>query len=173
MAGPFRDDGPRLPIEFSRVAQDGRVTLAIDPSAPEITTYAVRLALTTLDDAISGLGIREKIRPERWSDWVGIQTRHDAEQNSGQTPPDIRNGIAAWLATQPLDAVVWTALPLRGPGGDPDPPSTEDLLHHLSKLEGAALVRAEEYIRRAPAATQTPRRARFEKEFGWTALSEN
>ena len=27
MAGPFRDDGPRLPIEFSRIARDGRATL--------------------------------------------------------------------------------------------------------------------------------------------------
>lgn len=172
MAGSFKADGPWLPIEFSRVAQDGRVTLAIDPAAPVIQTYWVRLSVSTLEDAVSGLGAREKISPERWKDWIGLQTRDLPECNSGETTPEVRDTIASWLAEKPLDAVVWTALPLRGPKGSVGHPTLDALLRHLSRLEGAALARAEEYIRRAPVATQTPRRACFEAELGWTAQIE-
>jgi hypothetical protein len=173
MAGSFQADGPWLPVEFSRVAQDGRVTLAIDPVAPAIQTYSVRLSVSTLEDAVSGLGTREKILPERWADWIGLQTRDLPECHSGETPPEVRETIAAWLAEKPLDAVVWTALPVRGPKGALGHPTLEVLLRHLSGLEGAALARAEEYIRRAPVATRTPRRACFEAELGWTAQVEN
>jgi len=170
MAEAFRAEGPALPIEFSRVAMDGRVTLVIDPRAMPIQTYCARMDVESLDEAIRGLGIREKIAPERFRDWIGVQTRDDPDRDSGETTDGVRAEIAGWLAEQPLDAVAWTALPSRAPDGKHERPSLDSLLAHLDRLEGSALCRAEEYIRRAPETVRTPRRMRFEEEFGWSPI---
>ena len=49
LAGPFVHAGPMLPIEFSRVALDGRVTLVIDPEAAPIRTFWAPLAVESLE----------------------------------------------------------------------------------------------------------------------------
>ena len=165
-AGVFRADGPRLPIEFSRVALDGRVTLVLDPFAEVIQTYWVLLAVNSLDDAVRDLGVREKITPEKWSSWIGLLSSGDRVENGESANSGFRRPIADWLALQELDAVVWTALPPRMPDGEARHPNCEVLLAHLKSLEGEARRRAEEYIRRAPAAVRTLNRARFESELG-------
>ena len=167
MAGAFRDDGPRLPIEFSRVARDGRVTLVIDPDAAPIPTYWVPLDVPDVNAAVEALGRRERIGADRWREWIGLQTR----EHLGSGASGVREGVGRWLADSDADALVWTALPRRCPDGRFAAPSDEELLSHLRALEGESLRRAEEYVRRAPAAVRTPRRARFEQELGWTPSS--
>ena len=172
LAEPFREDGPRLPIEFSRVALDGRVTLVIDPAAVAIQTYWAPLEVDTLEGAVEGLARREGIVAARRGDWIGLQTCAGVAPNAGQASPQTRAVMAEWLTRQDLEAVVWTALPARRPDAALAWPETAELLSHLAGLEGRAHARAEEYIRRAPAAVQTTRRARFEAAFGWTATDQ-
>ena len=168
MDGAFSDDGPRLPIEFSRVAKDGRVTLVIDEHARPIVTWAVGLAVDDLEAAIEALGRRERIGPARWSTWIGAQTAGEPLETRGEASASTRASVAAWLPESGFDAVVWTALPSRRPDGAFAAPTTRALVDHLRGLEGEARARAEEYIRRAPATVATERRARFEAELGWT-----
>lgn len=163
-AGAFRDDGPRLPIEFSRVAQDGRVTLVIDPTAREIQTHWVPLAVRSLEEAVAELGVREKIAAEMQPTWVG---RHDRTQGLAEADQTVLGTIAAWLENQALDAVVWTALPPRGPDGEAERPHFDRLLSHLKSLEGEARARAEEYIRRTPGSIRTAYRMQFEELLDW------
>jgi hypothetical protein len=80
----------------------------------------------------------------------------------------VRAEIAEWLATKPLDAVVWTALPARRPDGRLERPGGPELVEHLARLEGPARERAEQYIRLAPEQLRTPNRLRFEAFFGWS-----
>jgi hypothetical protein len=167
VGGAFRDDGPRLPIEFSRVSLDGRVTLVIDSNAPLLTTYWVPLSVETPETAIEGLGVREKVEPAHWSRWIGFEGQNLEMGQSGDCPSGIRESIRGWLEGASLDAVVWTALPSRGPEGETDVPDVDRLLEHLASLPEAARVRAEEYIRRAPPSIRTPNRARFEEILGW------
>ena len=167
MAGEFRGDGPRLPIEFSRVSLDGRVTLVIDPAAREIQTLWVPLAARNLEEAVTELGIREKIAPAMRSQWVGRLSVHDSVSGLGDGRETLREAIAAWLEDQALDAVVWTALPLRAPDGEAKRPHFDHLLDHLKSLDEEARTRAEEYIRRAPGTVQTAYRSRFEEILGW------
>jgi hypothetical protein len=167
LAGPFRSNGPSLPIEFSRVALDGRVTLVIDPTALQTQTYCAPLAAGSFEEAVEGLGLREKIAAERWSDWIGLQSKLDPVVASGHASPLVRGRIVDWLARQSLDAVVWTALPSRRPDGVETRPGVEELLTHLNSLSGEARARAEEYIRRAPHSLRTLHRARFEEDLGW------
>lgn len=166
-AGGFQTDGPKLPIEFSRVALDGRVTLVIDPMAREVRTHWVRLAVESLEEAVAELGMREKIAPVMWSRWVGRQLRRDPMQGMGIADPGVRRVIADWLEERALDAVVWTSLPSRGAAGGAKRPNCDQLVHHLKSLEGAARDRAEEYIRRAPESIRTAYRMQFEERLGW------
>ena len=131
-------------------------------------TYWCELAATTIEDAISGLGKRERIAPARWPEWVASQWRGASLEGGGEVVPETRRRIGEWLEAQALDAVVWTALPARRPDGDFASPTTEELIEHLQGLEGEARSRAEEYIRRTPEAVRSERRMRFEAFFGWT-----
>jgi hypothetical protein len=160
--GVFLEGGPRLPIEFSRVSVDGRVTLVIDPSAPLLQSFWVPLAVDDLDDAIEALGRREKIKPDRWSDWVGRRRRGDSEPTSA-----FEREIRDWLVAGALDAVVWTALPGRGPDGSEGFPDLATLLEYLQSLSGETRSRAEQYVRRTPRVVRTPNRAHFERLLGW------
>ena len=168
IAHPFLGDGPRLPIEFARVARDGRVTLVIDSDAETlpIGTYWTRLEVPDLDAAIESLGRRERIKPARFGEWIGAEGRDGASR--GEALPETRSTMRAFLADQGLDGVVWTALPSRTPKGEFARPSLDSLVAHLQTLAGEALARAEEYIRRAPEAVVTRNRTRFEEALGWT-----
>lgn len=165
---PFREGGPRLPVEFSRVARDGRVTLAIDPEAREIDTYFCRLEVDSVSEAVAALGRRERIEPERHAEWIGLEALGAGEASRGEADRRTRERMRVFLAQEGLEAVVWTALPRRGSDGRFEAPTTEALLDHLHALDGPARVRAEEYVRRAPAAVDTVRRRAFEASLGWT-----
>jgi hypothetical protein len=167
VGGAFQDDGPWLPIEFSRVSLDGRVTLVIDPGAPRVRSYWVSLVVGTPEEAMEALGRREKVDPTMASRWIGCEGRDPGIPRSGDCDPVVRETIRAWLENGSLDAVVWTDLPSRGPAGEAIVPSFDRLLRHLESLPEAARNRAEEYIRRAPAAIRTPNRTRFEQILGW------
>lgn len=153
------------------MALDGRVTLVIDPEARDTQTYWAPLAVDSFEEAIEGLGLRERIAPERRSDWIGLQSSSNSVIASGAAEPFVRERIVDWLAGQHLDAVVWTALPLRAPDGAETKPGVQELLGHLKSLSGEARSRAEEYIRRAPYSLKTLYRARFEEELGWFPIA--
>jgi hypothetical protein len=169
LAAPFAHDGPMLPIEFSRVALDGRVTLVIDALVAPVRTYAAPLAVDSLEAAVEALALREGIAAERVGDWIGIEVRTGGA-TSGQATPAVRGAIASWLARRELEAVLWTALPFRMPDGRFVRPDWTDLIDHLERLDGVPRTRAEEYVRRAPAMLRTPNRLRFEAVFGWSPL---
>ena len=58
--GDWYKGGPFLPIEFSRISKDGRLTLVItEEYGTEIETYWAISRYTTLDDAIKDLRKRE------------------------------------------------------------------------------------------------------------------
>lgn len=172
LAEAFRPDGPRLPIEFSRVALDGRVTLVIDPRARPVETFWATLAVGSLAAGIEVLALREGVSPEHIGEWIGVETRAGLPGAAGATPVPARDAIAEWLAAKPLDAVVWTALPSRCPDGRFERPDGTELVDHLERLEGPARARAEQYIRRAPERLRTPNRLRFEAIFGWSPGGE-
>ena len=171
MATPFAADGPCLPIEFARVARDGRVTLVIDSDrqTTPIATFWTRLEVASLDAGIEALGRRERIKPAKFGEWIGAEGVDGVSR--GTASEATRSVMRAFLRDQGLAGVVWTALPSRTPAGAFARPSLEALLDHLRSLEGEALRRAEEYIRRAPSVVVTRNRARFAAELGWTPLA--
>ena len=168
LAAAFEQGDPLLPIEFSRVALDGRVTLVIDAQAKSSPTWWAVLAVDSLAEGVAQLARREGVAPERIGDWIGVEARAGFAAGVGQSPGAVRAAIAEWLGSKPLDAVLWTALPVRCPDGRFERPHWTDLVDHLEGLEGTARERAEQYIRRAPERLRTPNRLRFEAVLGWS-----
>ena len=168
LASEFEPDGPLLPIEFARVALDGRVTLVIDPQARPTRTWWAPLAVDSLAAGVEALARREGVSRERIGAWIGVEARAGFAAGAGQSPGPVRAAIADWLGAKPLDAVLWTALPARRPDGRFERPDWSELVDHLERLEGTARERAEQYIRRAPERLRTPNRLRFEAIFGWS-----
>jgi hypothetical protein len=56
-------------------------------------------------------------------------------------------------------------------GGERRLPTRQEIIDHLSRLEGGQSERAEEYVRLAPRQITTPHRTAIEAALGWTPLS--
>ena len=75
-------------------------------------------------------------------------------------------------AARGADAIIWRALRPKFEGVDGNAPATaEAALSYLKQLDAKRMVKAQEYVERAPAQMQTAFRAAFEEELGWNARS--
>ncbi|MFA6407790.1 MAG: hypothetical protein WCV80_03745 [Candidatus Paceibacterota bacterium] len=154
----WRQDGPSLPIEFTRFSSDGRVTLIIDFKAKAVNVLWAELDLESLEQTVCLLAKREgtrcqSIRSTRASDTDG---------------DEVRRSVINWLKSKKLDAAVWTGLSYK----DGVRPSVIQVLEHLEKLEGCDKERAEEYIRKAPRQIFTEYRQAIESKFSWTPTGQ-
>lgn len=165
LASGWTAGGPELPLEFARDSDDSEeLAIVLHEGAPLMPTYVALLDTANMTHARAMLAAREKIDPDH-PEWIGsIPTI-----NGGTT--DAR--IASWLAEQAFDAVVWTALPPKFADVEECAPSSDEAVAFLAGLRGTTRAKAEEYVRRVPAAIRTPYRVRFEQELGWTPLAES
>lgn len=158
--GTWRADGPTLPIEFSRISPDGRLTLIVDRRHG----VAVRAAWTlstrvVLDDAVSDLAARERCD----ASGIGWLDRASGRTSRTRFPGqlDVLPALRSWCADRDHDAVLWTALPATFEQVTGRPFDVAAGLDYLDGLAGPRRARAVEYLRRAPEATRTPLRAAF------------
>lgn len=145
VTGPWEPTGPRLPIEFSRVTTDGRLTLVVDPVAGVEVHAGSPL---TPDDARRNLAEREACGIEN----IGIvrrETINGADQVSFPLPTHLQP-LVKWLDGGRFQAAIWTALPTRFDAVTGAPFSVPSGLSYLDGLRGATRDVAFEYIRRAP-----------------------
>lgn len=156
MSSGWRDDGPSLPIEFSRVSADGRLTLVVDPIyGADVTTWTCDSPLD-LWDAIKNLSVRERC-PEADIGWVDMTSG----ESSSHLEASVRS-VRGWCSATGAIGAVWTALPSTFVERCGTPFSVPDALSYLQGLTGTARDRAFEYIRRAPPTTMTDLRRAFE-----------
>jgi hypothetical protein len=169
----FKQGGPTLRIEFSRVSEDGRLTLVIDrENGADVPTRVATSTRSTLDDAVTDVWIREtrffgeRSGAEKRSKDGTIGYADLAGENASiKIHPDHQYAydlITPWLKTSGFDAVVWTAL--RSNFKDF---SVEEAVNYLKSLprtfhsEKASQQDAFEYIVRAPEEVETPLRKRL------------
>ncbi|MPZ52244.1 MAG: hypothetical protein GEU79_05845 [Acidimicrobiia bacterium] len=147
--GPWTPNGPILPIEFSRIASDGRLTLIIDENHGEmIPTWSAIARQTNLDGARKDLAAREGCPLDR----IGWTERHGIGDN-------MTGGVVAdWCATTGWDGAVWTQLPSTFEERTGEPFSVAAALSYLDGLSADTQERAIEYIEKVPATTDTPLR---------------
>jgi hypothetical protein len=168
-AAPFAPNGPLLPIEFCRVAKDGRLTLAIDETFGDVCrTYSAQSAFADLDAAIENLRKREGTIASE----IGFVEPASGRQSSVamERHPQVVATIGAWTEAGGYDAAIWTALASNFGEWDKagEPFSVTAAIRYLEGLNAkdpAAFARALAYIRNAPLKVETPVRDEVAKRW--------
>lgn len=159
--GDWLQDGPTLPIEFSRISQNGRLTLVIDEqNGAPVQTRWIRSGYETLAEAITNLQQREGSPNAKAVGFADLR-----ENRRSPTAIERHNKsveiISEWGRHKGADAVIWTAIsprwPLHGTFG------VEAAARYAAELGEPLRSEAHEYIRRAPVEVVTPVRTRFEE----------
>lgn len=153
-------DGPVLPIEFSRISNNSRVTLIIDRDAQPVKTLWALMSCNDIDEAKESLRDREDVRD--------MSLIHFVHQNDNVTDK-IQVEVQNWLKSKQLDSAIWTGLSFSKKTNN-DRPSIENIISHLDALNMESRQLAEEYIRNAPKQIETEYRRLIEKKFGWYSL---
>jgi hypothetical protein len=154
------EDGPILPIEFTRISDNNRVTLIIDPKANPVRTLWALMTCPSLDKAKESLKQREGVDSIELIRSIGI-----TDETTDTTSQIIKN----WLKEKDLDFAIWTGLSYSRKTKQKRP-SIASIISHLRDLEASQRRNAEEYIRKAPKQIDTEYRREIEIEFGWTPV---
>ena len=169
-AGKFTANGPLLPIEFCRVSEDGRLTLAIDETFGALCkTYSAPSSLESLDAARDDLCQREGMADAQAIGFVETASNRQSDL-AMENHPQVVATIAAWAESLGYGTAIWTALTSNfdewGKGGEPF--SVSAALQYLETLEGedpAKFAQALAYIRKAPPEVETPVREEVAKRW--------
>jgi hypothetical protein len=160
--GRWEKGGPELPIEFSRISDNGRLTLVIDPiNGYSVGTRFVLSRRRHLDDAISDLARREGTK-EKYIGFVDLQKR-DRRSDTKRTAVE---PIETWAAGRGFDGVLWTDLPSNFKEQTGTNFSIKRAVEYLHRLPSSLARRAREYIAKAPPEIDTPVRKKL-RETGW------
>lgn len=160
--GLWRQDGPHLPIEFSRVGDGGELATAICINAPLSQVFWTLLEVASVAEACEALRGREQIPSER-DDGIGSLI----SSASGSGP------LAEWAESRGLSAVIWTALPPRFANTENRIPSVQDVIGYLTGLTGETWDHARNYIEQMPVQISTPYRQAIAEALGWVSPSYN
>lgn len=158
--GTWQDDGPVLPLEFSRVSGVTRgraLTLVIDTANGSDCT--VKYALSKRrdpEDAIADLRGREGTIVKRIGFWFANGSR---KYEFG-----VPVAIAPWAQERRFDAVIWTALESNFKEETGENFSVDAAITHLKSLPAEGKAMAAEYVWRAPSLVNTPLRRALQGE---------
>jgi hypothetical protein len=153
--GEWQKGGPVLPIEFSRISSDGRLTLVIDDkNGVPVTTYYAQSASSDLLQAVGNLRKREGSPKEM----IGVTSKTMNNRRLGY------ESIHAWATAHKWDAAIWTGLPSNFKEKHHIPFTVKNGLAYLETLGNGKRDAAIEYINKAPGEVDTPfRRGVVEK----------
>lgn len=131
--------GPAIPVEFSRIAKNGRLVLTYTPGVEALPTYYAESAFTDPEQAIANLASRE-----------GCHIRHISTFKSDN--PEFKN----WLQAHGFDHALHCALPVNFKelrGEEFSGPAAQRYLDTLNEEQFAL---AWEYIVNAPPEIMPP-----------------
>lgn len=159
LASGWFEDGPLLRVEFTRQSNNGRMTLVLESSAPQIISLWAAMQAEDVASAKTALMAREGT----------TNGTHVASWSLGDPTPATIADLPAWADAHGITGVVWTALPSRF-NGRTIVPTVDQVTAYLGGLDGGIRAEAEAYIRRAPRQVNTPYRRAIETALGWTPL---
>lgn len=131
--------GPPLPVEFSRIARNGRLVLTFTPGVEALPTYFAESAFAKLDEAIANLAGRE-----------GCHIRHISTFKSDK--PAFKD----WLQTHGFEHALHCALPVNFKELRGEEFSGPAAQRYLDTLDEAQFATAWEYIVKTPPEIMTP-----------------
>lgn len=159
--GPWRQGGPILPLEFTRVKTGRPLTLVLDPeNGVDCPTRYAWSSRTNLADAIKDLQSRENSSIEE-TGYIDLQHNLSSVQDHPEQI-DVDCVVREWCREQHITAAVWTAIP---------PNFTEELgvefsvtaaTQYLEQLPKPDQDSVREYIQNTPPEITTPFRQYIE-----------
>lgn len=150
LVADFQPNGPALPIAFSRVSGDGRLTLVIDEAnGNPCGTWTAISRFEDLEKAIENLRLRENMPTAAAVGFVDRRTGKRADA-AVQRHPRALQTIAAWATASGHDAVIWTALGTNFREKTRRAFSVPAALDYLAALDAPTRATALAYIRKAP-----------------------
>ena len=168
--GDWLQDGPILPLEFSRVSasRDKALTLVIDTvNGKDCSVMYAESKRTNPDDAIADLRDREGTIMKH----VGF---YFAKDPARKCVPPVPPSIPVWASKKKIEVVIWAGMPSNFFEKNAVKASTkfsvEAAVTHLQNITPKGKAAAAEYVRRAPELVVTPLRTKlqtdpwFEKE---------
>lgn len=159
--GKWQRGGPILPIEFSRIAVNRRLTLIIDEEVGvDVCTRHALSGHSILEDAIANLQEREGTPNRRDIGFFDARTGDISERAVCEHPKSCTR-IREWIEDRSYDAVIWTALPRTFETETGATYTVEAAMRFFESLPAHEKTVADEYIRNAPEEVQTPFRRRF------------
>ena len=159
----WRKDGPELPIEFTRISKDGRLTLVIYPTVKKVKTYWTLSTESTLEAARQNLRKREGTCLDK----IGFVSLQD-ENGHSQFRDSVKGPIQTWAREKKVDAVIWTDLESRFQNKCGEDFSEEAAIKYLKCLTGGKKEKAKKYVLCAPEQTDTSLRRRIIEKLGWS-----
>ena len=162
---PLKSDwmqgGPELPLEFSRISKDGRLTLVIDMENGERvpSRYAIS-ERKDLGDAIADLRDREgTIRKH-----IGLLEIFSNTCSRKEFPEhaNVFDEMEEWCKANSFDAVIWTALPSQFKLETGESFTVDNAIKYLRSLPTTVRANALKYIKNAPTEVHTPVRKKTE-----------
>lgn len=159
ISGEWHNNGPKIPLEFARQSQNGRLTLVIDPESPPTEVLWAALSVADLSEAVEALSCRE-----------GTPTDQPIGRWPNDSPYECTDIIEKWAQSRSFDGVVWTALRPKFGDQNGSRPSQGQAVDYLASLRGHRRHCAEEYVRRAPFQIDTPYRQAISKHLRWTPI---
>lgn len=166
--GRWRMGGPTLPIEFSRISPDGRLTLVVDPDhGPAVVTRWSLSPRDSIEPAVVDLATRERCRP----DGIGYLDLGSGAHSRERFPrqKDVDRIVRGWGDREGVEAVLWTALPATFEARTGSPFSVQRGLDYLAGLSGPLRETALDYVRNAPREVDTPLRRAFASDPRFTS----
>ena len=157
-------EGPRLPLEFSRVSPKRKMGLAVclDPEHGEdCPSHWILSRRRSIAMAVADLARRERAVTGR----IGAICTTSGMVR-GRLDPVVRT-VRDWCLTQGLDGAVWTDLESNFTEHLGERFSVERAVRYLSGLGGDSRDEAVRYIENAPTTTMTPLRRRLAEEAWW------
>ncbi len=159
-------EGPFLPIEFSRISSNGRLTLVIDKNAEMLQTLFAISHYEKLDEALLDLAVREGCSKGKigycYKDKSGFFC-YPVNFNF-----NFKSNIEKWMeTTDDIDAVLWTNLSVKFNNAIGLKHTEENVIKYLETLDENIKPLAEEYIRKAPKQIDTKMRRAIEERLNW------
>jgi len=151
ISSDWNNDGVKLPIEFSRISQDGRLTLVVDEySGTLVETYWAISGSSNLEESIKNLRQREGTIIKR----IGFLDLQNKQKNT-HLSESLIDSIEQWANERNLSAVIWTDLPSNFNEKRGVDFSIDNALSYLKSLDGEVKEKADKYIKESPIQIKT------------------
>jgi hypothetical protein len=133
----------KIPLEFSRISQDGRLTLVIDEeNGTPNKVWMAKTDYKNIDFAIKALKNREKTLKSSIS-YINLSKKKYRIKN---TPPKIAQEIVMWALENSIDVVIWTDLKSNWTDIKKQPYSTENAIEYFKNVSVPIQMKIFDYI---------------------------